>query len=186
FRLVVVDEYQDTDPLQVRLLHDLAGDGRDLAVVGDPDQAIYGFRGAHPGAITRFPQQFATAGRPAPTVALLTPRRFGPRILGAARIALGNPPLPPGLDAQAAERHRNLHSAARDAGRVEVATYASATAEAEHIAGILRRAHLDDGLAWSEMAVLVRTGADLTRLQRVLGPAGVPVEVAGDEVPLVA
>ncbi|GAA3545150.1 DNA helicase [Aeromicrobium flavum] len=186
FRLVVVDEYQDTDPLQVRLLHDLAGDGRDLVVVGDHDQAIYGFRGADPGAITRFPQQFATAGRPAPTVALTTTRRFGPRILEAARIALGHPPLPPGLDVQAADRHRNLRSAARDAGRVEVATYASATAEAEHIAGILRRAHLDDGLAWSQMAVLVRTGADLTRLQRVLGPAGVPVEVAGDEVPLVA
>lgn len=190
FRLVVVDEYQDTDPLQVRLLHDLAGDGRDLVVVGDHDQAIYGFRGADPGAITRFPQQFGTEQvgtvRPAATVALTTTRRFGPRILGAARVALGNPPVPPGLDPAAAERHRHLVSAAAEDGRVEVATYASATAEAEHIAGILRRAHLDDGLAWSDMAVLVRTGADLTRLQRVLGPAGVPVEVAGDEVPLVA
>ncbi|MCD9154738.1 ATP-dependent helicase [Aeromicrobium duanguangcaii] len=186
FRLVVVDEYQDTDPLQVRLLHDLAGDGRDLVVVGDHDQAIYGFRGADPGAITRFPEQFSTAGRPAPTVALTTTRRFGPRILEAARVALGHPPIPPGLDARAAERHRNLQSVAPEPGRVEVATYASATAEAEHIAATLRRAHLDDGLAWSDMAVLVRTGADLTRLQRVLGPAGVPVEVAGDEVPLVA
>lgn len=186
FRLVVVDEYQDTDPLQVQLLHDLAGDGRDLVVVGDHDQAIYGFRGADPSAITRFPTQFATAGVPAPTIALTTTRRFGPRILEAARIALGNPPVAPGLDAAAAERHRHLHSAARHEGRVEVVTYASATAEAEHIAGLLRRAHLDEGLAWSEMAVLVRTGADLTRLQRILVPAGVPVEVAGDEVPLVA
>nr|WP_194956558.1 ATP-dependent DNA helicase [Aeromicrobium phoceense] len=186
YRLVVVDEYQDTDPLQVRLLHDLAGDGRDLVVVGDHDQAIYGFRGADPAAITRFPQQFASAGRPAPTVALTTTRRFGPRILTAARVALGNPPVPPGLDARAADQHRNLKSAASEEGRVEVATYASATAEAEHIAGLLRRAHLDDGLSWSDMAVLVRTGADLTRLQRVLGPAGVPVEVAGDEVPPVA
>lgn len=185
FRLVVVDEYQDTDPLQVQLLHDLAGDGRDLVVVGDHDQAIYGFRGADPTAITRFPTQFASTG-PAPTIALTTTRRFGPRILEAAGIALGHPPVPPGLDPAAAERHRNLRSAARHEGRVEVATYASATAEAEHIAGLLRRAHLDDGVAWSDMAVLVRTGADLTRLQRILVPAGVPVEVAGDEVPLVA
>lgn len=186
FRLVVVDEYQDTDPLQVRLLHDLAGDGRDLVVVGDHDQAIYGFRGADPTAITRFPTQFATATGPAPTVALTTTRRFGPRILAAASVALGQPPVPPGLDPAAAERHRHLRSAARHEGRVEVATYASATAEAEHIAALLRRAHLDDGVAWSDMAVLVRTGADLTRLQRILAPAGVPVEVAGDEVPLVA
>ena len=60
FALVVVDEYQDTDPLQVQLLHDLAGDGRDLIVVGDHDQAIYGFRGADPSAITQFSTQFAT------------------------------------------------------------------------------------------------------------------------------
>lgn len=186
FRLVVVDEYQDTDPLQVRLLHDLAGDGRDLVVVGDHDQAIYGFRGADPGAITRFPDQFGTGGAPAPTIALTTTRRFGPRILEAARIALGNPPVPPGLDPAAADRHRRLQSAADHPGEVDVVTYVSATAEAEHIAGLLRRAHLDDGLAWSDMAVLVRTGADLTRLQRVLAPAGVPIEVAGDEVPLVA
>ena len=45
YDLVVVDEYQDTDPAQERLLHALAGDGRDLVVVGDPDQSIYGFRG---------------------------------------------------------------------------------------------------------------------------------------------
>lgn len=186
FRLVVVDEYQDTDPLQVRLLADLAGGGRDLVVVGDHDQAIYGFRGADPTSITRFPADFGTVDAPAPTVALTTTRRFGPHILAAARVALGNPPVAPGLDLEAADRHRHLTSLAEDPGRVEVKTYVSATAEAEHIAGLLRRAHLDEGLAWSDMAVLVRTGADLTRLQRVLGPAGVPVEVAGDEVPLVA
>ncbi len=186
FRLVVVDEYQDTDPLQVQLLHDLAGDGRDLVVVGDHDQAIYGFRGADPTAITRFPGRFAVAGEPAPTIALTTTRRFGPRILAAAGIALGDPPVPPGLDLEAARRHRSLRSAADHEGSVAVATFASDTAEAEHIAAMLRRAHLDDGLPWSQMAVLVRTGADLTRLQRILVPAGVPVEVAGDEVPLVA
>src|SRR6478735_10030587 len=46
FSHVFVDEYQDTDPSQVALLRALAGDGRDLTVVGDPDQSIYGFRGA--------------------------------------------------------------------------------------------------------------------------------------------
>ncbi|MEP7055400.1 MAG: UvrD-helicase domain-containing protein, partial [Actinomycetota bacterium] len=46
YHAVFVDEYQDTDPAQERLLQLLAGGGRDLTVVGDPDQAIYGFRGA--------------------------------------------------------------------------------------------------------------------------------------------
>src|ERR1700729_4429512 len=46
YDVVLVDEYQDTDPAQEDLLHALAGDGRELIVVGDPDQSIYGFRGA--------------------------------------------------------------------------------------------------------------------------------------------
>ncbi len=46
YDVVLVDEYQDTDPAQEALLHALAGDGRELIVVGDPDQSIYAFRGA--------------------------------------------------------------------------------------------------------------------------------------------
>ena len=52
-----VDEYQDTDPAQERLLQALAGDGRDLVVVGDPDQAIYGFRGAEVSGPARVPER---------------------------------------------------------------------------------------------------------------------------------
>ena len=55
---VLVDEYQDTDPAQEELLHALAGDGRELIVVGDPDQSIYAFRGADSDAITRFGERF--------------------------------------------------------------------------------------------------------------------------------
>ena len=58
---VFVDEYQDTDPGQVALLRALAGDGRDLTVVGDPHQSIYGFRGADVRGILDFPASFPTA-----------------------------------------------------------------------------------------------------------------------------
>ena len=86
FSHVFVDEYQDTDPAQVALLRALAGDGRDLTVVGDPDQSIYGFRGAEVRGILDFPTQFPTAdGTPAPVVALGTTRRFGSRLLRASR-----------------------------------------------------------------------------------------------------
>ena len=63
---VLVDEYQDTDPAQEDLLHALAGDGRELIVVGDPDQSIYGFRGADTRAVGRFADRFrAPDGSPA-------------------------------------------------------------------------------------------------------------------------
>jgi superfamily I DNA/RNA helicase len=84
--VVVVDEYQDTDPAQVRLLQALAGQGRDLVAVGDPDQSIYAFRGADVRGILDFPTDFPTAeGRPAPVVELRTCRRSGPVLLAASR-----------------------------------------------------------------------------------------------------
>src|SRR5699024_11305222 len=61
FRLIVVDEYQDTDPAQVALLKTLAGGGHDVIAVGDPDQSIYGFRGSDVRGIMRFPDEFRTA-----------------------------------------------------------------------------------------------------------------------------
>src|SRR4029079_11807998 len=70
-------------------------------------------------------------------------------------------------------------------GRVEVLTYSSRGAEADHIADLVRRAHLEDGIPWSQIAVLVRSGMlSIPSLRRALVGAGVPVQVAGDEVPL--
>ncbi|HEX4832336.1 MAG TPA: ATP-dependent DNA helicase [Trebonia sp.] len=83
---VFVDEYQDSDPAQESLLLALAGDGRDLIAVGDPDQSIYGFRGADVRALGNFPEKFrAPDGTPAPVVALRTCRRSGPVLLSASR-----------------------------------------------------------------------------------------------------
>jgi ATP-dependent exoDNAse (exonuclease V) beta subunit len=71
-------------------------------------------------------------------------------------------------------------------GRVLVRTFDTERAEAEHLADLLRRAHLEDGIAWHDMAVLVRSGrGSIPPLRRALGAAGVPVEVASDELPLV-
>src|SRR4051795_3930357 len=79
FDAVYVDEYQDTDPSQERLLQHLAGDGRLLVAVGDPDQSIYGFRGADVRNILEFRTRFPHRdGRPAQVVSLGTCRRMGP------------------------------------------------------------------------------------------------------------
>lgn len=184
FAAVWVDEYQDTDPAQERLLQALAGDGGDLTVVGDPDQAIYAFRGADVAGIEQFPLRFRTrAGSPAPVIALRHCRRSGPALVAAGRrVAAAFPPAPD-------PTHRALIARPAAGGegddRLEVYTFPSAGAEAEHIADLLRRAHLDDGVPWSQMAVLVRSGTTMIPyLRRVLGGLGVPVEVAGDELPL--
>jgi superfamily I DNA/RNA helicase/RecB family exonuclease len=164
YDFVLVDEYQDTDPAQEALLYALAGGGRELIVVGDPDQSIYAFRGAGSHALTRFPDKFRTPdGSPAGVVALGVCRRSGPVLLAASRRIAWRLP----------------------AGPVRILVAESANQEATLVADLLRRAHLVDGVPWSSMAVLVRSATrQLPVLQRALTTAGVPVAVAGDELPL--
>ncbi len=188
FKAVYVDEYQDTDPSQVRLLQALAGDGRDLVVVGDPDQSIYAFRGADVRGILEFPTQFPQAdGTAADVVALSTTRRFGPRLLTASRRIAHRIGMKGSIDAASLRTFREpvAVDGPYGAGKVDIFTFSSSGAETDHIADLLRRAHLEDDVPWSEMAVLVRSGVQsIPGLRRALVAAGVPVEVAGDEVPL--
>ncbi|GAA2291498.1 ATP-dependent DNA helicase [Streptomyces atrovirens] len=180
---VYVDEYQDTDPSQVRLLRALAG-GRTLVAFGDPDQSIYAFRGADVGGILEFPHAFPRAdGRPAPVEVLRTSRRSGAALLEATRRVTRRMPLPR-LPAEKVRAHREL-TPDRDGGRVEVYTYPTSGTELDNIADILRRAHLEDGVPWKDMAVLVRAGArTLPAVRRALTSAGVPVDVDGNDLPL--
>ncbi|MGW0472744.1 ATP-dependent helicase, partial [Streptomyces coeruleorubidus] len=181
---VYVDEYQDTDPAQVRLLHALAGGGRTLVAFGDPDQSIYAFRGADVNGILDFPHAFPRAdGRPAPVAVLRTSRRSGAALLAATRLLTQRMPLTR-LPAEKVRAHREL-APVRDGGRVEAYTYPTPGTELDNIADILRRAHLEDGVPWSEMAVLVRAGSrTVPTVRRALTAAGVPVDVDGDDVPL--
>lgn len=210
---VFVDEYQDTDPSQVRLLHALAGNqgtgsgrgrgaghgsaggpgggggrrggsGRDLIAFGDPDQSIYAFRGADVNGILDFPETFRRAdGTPAPVAVLTTSRRSGGRLLEATRLLTRRMPLPR-LPVEQVRAHRDL-AAVREGGEVEAYTYPTASTELDNIADLLRRAHLEDGVPWSEMAVLVRAGGrTIPSLRRALTSAGVPLEVDGDDLPL--
>ena len=187
---VLVDEYQDTDPAQEDLLHALAGDGRELIVVGDPDQSIYGFRGADTRAVGRFADRFrAPDGSPARVVALRTCRRSGPFLLSASRrVAARLPAAQADLDRSPERSHRALVPLPdAEPGTARIIIAATAAQEASVIADVLRRAHLMDGLAWSSMAVLVRSATrQLPVLQRALAAAGVPVTIAGDDLPLAA
>lgn len=176
---IVVDEYQDSDPAQEDLLDLLAGGGRDLLVVGDPDQSIYGFRGADVHGIRRFDDRFTNAdGSPAGVCALTVSRRSGPELLAASRrvaARLGGP-----------RSHRMLQAAdPTAAGAVSVHVLASPSQEAAFIAAQLRAAHLMDAVAWESMAILVRAAAAIPVLRRALTAVGVPVSVRREEVALV-
>jgi superfamily I DNA/RNA helicase/RecB family exonuclease len=180
YDVVLVDEYQDSDPAQESLLLALAGDGRELIAVGDPDQSIYAFRGADVRALIEFPERFRTAdGQPAPVIPLRTCRRSGPVLLAASRRVARRLPRGPG-------RHRDLvPGPGTPPGQVRILVAGSATQEATVVADTLRRAHLADGVPWSSMAVLVRSATrQVPLLRRALTTAGVPVAVAGDELPL--
>ncbi|MEN8651065.1 ATP-dependent DNA helicase [Streptomyces sp. 21So2-11] len=181
---VFVDEYQDTDPAQVRLLHALAGSGRTLVAFGDPDQSIYTFRGADVGGILEFPHTFGRAdGTPAPVEVLTTSRRSGADLLTATRLLTRRMPMTR-LPAEKVRAHRDL-APVREGGRTEVFTYPTAGTELDNIADILRRAHLEEGVPWSEMAVLVRAGGrTIPAVRRALTSAGVPLEIDGDDLPL--
>ncbi|MFI8877259.1 ATP-dependent helicase [Streptomyces sp. NPDC055243] len=181
---VFVDEYQDTDPAQVRLLHALAGGGRSLVAFGDPDQSIYTFRGADVNGILEFPSEFPRAdGTEAPVEVLTTSRRSGSGLLAATRLLTRRMPLTR-LPAEKVRAHRDL-AAVRDGGRVEAYTYPTSGAELDNIADILRRAHLEDGVPWGEMAVLVRAGAHtIPAVRRSLTASGVPLDIDGDDIAL--
>jgi len=206
---IYVDEYQDTDPAQVRLLRALAGEPTGgsagsagaagtrgaaaaprsgpapaLVAFGDPDQSIYAFRGADVNGILDFPRTFPQrTGEPAPVQVLRSARRSGDRLLAATRELAARLPLTR-LPAEVARAHR-APAPTRSGGRVEAYVYPSAGAELDNIADILRRAHLEDGVPWGEMAVLVRAGGrSIPSVRRALTSAGVPLDVAGDEVPL--
>jgi superfamily I DNA/RNA helicase/RecB family exonuclease len=208
YDVVLVDEYQDTDPAQEELLWQLAGDGRELVAVGDPDQSIYAFRGAEVDTVRRFPDRFRSPdGRPAEVVALRTCRRSGPALLAASRRIAARLPMVlsrsdsgphGGQSSQTSDAKADRRAAGRDhrglvplpsaePGTVQIVTAASESQEAALIADTLRRAHLMEGVAWSSMAVLVRSAAlQVPALQRALAAAGVPIAVAGDEQPLTA
>ncbi|MCF4140235.1 ATP-dependent helicase [Streptomyces sp. Tue 6430] len=176
FRVVLLDEYQDTSVAQRTLLAGLfgGGTGHPVTAVGDPCQAIYGWRGASVANLDDFPEHFARAdGSPATRQALSENRRSGGRLLDLAN-GLAEP-----LRAMHAgvEALRPAPGAERD-GTVRCALL---TTHAEEIAWIADSvAHLvNTGKAPGEIAVLCRTATDFAEIQGALVARDVPVEVVG-------
>ena len=158
-----VDEYQDTNPLQQRLLELWLGESRDLCVVGDEDQTIYTFTGASSAFLTTFAARWPGAAE----VALVRNYRSTPQVLALANRLLA-----------AEGRTKRLEATRGDGPEPEVTKHPHADAELDWLSGAIR-ARLGEGIAPSEIAVLVRMNAQLAPIEEALTRAGVAYVVRG-------
>jgi superfamily I DNA/RNA helicase/RecB family exonuclease len=158
-RVLLIDDAQQLDPQAASLIRVLAA-GTELALVaGDPNQAVFGFRGGEPAGLLT---------EDGPSVTLTVSHRCAPAV---ARAVSGVASRLPG-----GSSGRHIDGTGSEGGSVTVRLAASAHAEAAMIADALRRAHLIDGVPWPQMAVIVRSVARAgSRLPRALAAAGVPV-----------
>jgi len=171
FPHIVADEFQDVDEQQYRLLRLLAGDRGNLCVIGDPDQAIYGFRGADAACFTRFRQDFPAAR----TLRLRRNYRSAGTIVKAASGFIGSP----------------SSGVCRPMGKpITLHTATSETAEAEFVAATIEdllgghdllAANRNGGnaaagrpLGFGDCAVLYRTDAQAAALRAAFDRAGIP------------
>ncbi len=184
FKVVLLDEYQDTSVAQATMLSRLfsgpdpaSGLGHPVTAVGDPNQAIYGWRGASVSNILHFADTFPAAdasdGRTVAVYPLTVSRRSDRRILEVA-----NRLAQPLYDKYAGQVVRL--AAADDAGRGEVSTRVLET-EADELAWLadeVDAAH-DAGARWSDIGVLTRDNAHAAEVFDALTARDVPVEIVG-------
>ncbi len=163
-RHVLVDEMQDVNPAQFRLLQAIVGPEPDLVAVGDPSQSVYGWNGADPGLLEALPSLFDRVR----VVHLDDNHRSTPAIVRLAAAALGRRP--------------DTVRCSRPEGPVPaLTTHESDEEEASWVAREAWRAHRP-GRRWSHMAVLARTNAQLEAFVRVFSTRQIPVRLAGTEL----
>ncbi|MGH3029863.1 MAG: ATP-dependent helicase [Gaiellaceae bacterium] len=165
FRYVLVDEYQDTNHAQYRLLQLLAGEHRNVFAVGDPDQSIYAFRGADIRNILEFERDFGGAR----TIALEQNYRSTNAILRSANAVIAH---------NRERKPKNLWSELGDGEPVRVLEVEDEHAEARFVAAEIP-ALADEGFAGSEIAVFYRTNAQSRVVEDVLVRQEIPYQVIG-------
>lgn len=166
FEMILVDEYQDTNSVQNELICALAAEHRNVTVVGDNDQGVYGFRGADISNIL----QFETAFPDTTTILLEQNYRSSQTILDAANAVIAN---------NFSRIPKNLWT---DSGPGEpIRRYAAEDEldEAQFVAGELARLHDGGDARWSDMAVFYRTNAQSRVIEEQLLRSGIPYKVVG-------
>lgn len=164
YKVVLLDEYQDTSSAQAELLSALFA-GHPVTAVGDPYQAIYGWRGAAATNILEFDEAFGQASH----FGLTINRRSLTRILDVGNALASTIPGQEGVQLRAPED--------TPGGVIEYVAYETADDECNAIADQI--VELQGTAAWKDIAVLTRRNSSLAALHRVLTDRGVPVEIVG-------
>jgi len=174
YRVVLLDEYQDTSQSQVRMLSSLYGGGHPVMAVGDPSQAIYTWRGASAGTMASFTKYFPKSAdqRGAPQFTLPTTFRNDEMILAAANRISDEIKLAGGQSVVELEARPNA-----GAGEIAYGIFETIDAEAAAIAEYIKENW--SPISGKKAAVLVRKRAQITAIESALRELGLPVEVIG-------
>jgi DNA helicase-2/ATP-dependent DNA helicase PcrA len=175
-RVVIVDEYQDVNPVQERLISALHGLGAAVRVVGDDDQTIYQWRGSDARNILTFEERYGASA-----IRLEDNFRSSPGITDVARLVIEKNPVRLEKSMRSAERQ------SYEAGDIVALQFSSPDEEADYIARTCRSLHstmIQDGegsraISWSDMAVLIRIGSMAGPIRAALEREGIPVVSVG-------
>jgi len=167
FRYIMVDEYQDTNRAQYRLLRALADGHRNLAVVGDDDQSIYGFRGADVSIIRSFGDDYTEAT----IIRMEQNYRSTANILAVSNAV---------VEKNVGRIDKTLRTDTEAGKKVHFLKTVDPRAEAELVARALHQLH-KGGWAWRDMSIIYRTNATARTFERSLLKAGVPYHVHGGQ-----
>lgn len=176
-KVVIVDEYQDVNPIQERIVRELHGLGADVKVVGDDDQTIYQWRGSDVGNILSFADRYA----PADTIKLEANFRSTPGITDVARLVIEKNTSRLDKEMQSADAQTH------EAGDIVALQFSSPDEEADYIAQTckaLRGTMIEEGegkrpISWSDMAVLVRYNKFGEPIRRAFAREGIPFVSVG-------
>ncbi|MCY2966434.1 MAG: UvrD-helicase domain-containing protein [Planctomycetota bacterium] len=165
FRYVLVDEYQDTNFAQYQIVRTLASGHRNLCVTGDPDQSIYGWRGAEIGNILQFEKDFPEAR----VVRLEQNYRSTQVICRAADALIAN---------NQRRKAKTLYTENEEGPPIESLFFDDQHLEAEGVATLIRQLSKTENRAWSEFAIFFRVNALSRAIELALGRHRIPYQVA--------
>lgn len=165
FQYLLIDEYQDTNHAQFVIAHSLASASRNICVVGDPDQSIYGWRGADIRNIMEFEEHYSSAQ----VIALGQNFRSTGHIVATADHLIRH---------NKQRKDKKLHTELGEGDKPQVVTCRDEHHEADLIVDEFKRRREDEGIAWKDMAVLYRVNALSRVLEEAFRDAQIPYIIA--------
>ncbi len=165
YQYVMIDEYQDTNHAQFMIANALAAEHKNICATGDPDQSIYGWRGANIRNILEFESHYPNAV----TVRLEQNYRSTKKILAAADALIRH---------NSARKHKDLFTFNDDGEPVQVVQCNDERHEAAWVTQQFQKLHDEQGLPWSDMAVFYRINSLSRVMEDTLRNAGVPYQIA--------